>query len=70
MKKLQVGKEYLISHLRKGMFNIRVTYSDEEFTQGLVTSGHVSSIIPCDSREVGESVSMRNSLFAFKILET
>ena len=62
---MEIGKNYKVSHSRKGVFEMKVNDVSGEWVTGIITSGYADAI--CDHNEVweGEEITIRISLASF-----
>lgn len=58
---LQIGKEYVVNHSRKGTFSARVKGVDGEWADLEVTAGKAGAMCSYNEREPGEDVTVRLS---------
>jgi hypothetical protein len=63
---MKIGKDYKINHRRKGTFNIRVTSINDEWVTGEIIDGKTKKMLPENSREKGEEIKIRRSLFIIR----
>jgi hypothetical protein len=56
---LQIGKEYLVSHSRKGTFTGRVKAIDDTWATLEITSGRAGAMMAYNEVGIGEDVTVR-----------
>lgn len=59
MKKVEVGKTYLITHSRKGTFLATIKKIDETWITALIVEGETEAIISSNVKGKGEEVQFR-----------
>jgi len=57
--KLEIGKTYDINTQRKGKFRFRPLAESSEWVDGIVVSGRTKAMLPENSRESGEEITLR-----------
>lgn len=62
---IEVGKEYLVNHSRKGKFRILVSSVSEEWISGTITKGKAGAILSYNEVEQGEEITIRRSHCVF-----
>jgi len=65
---MEVGKEYRVRHMMKGVFDIRVTALDETWAQGVITSGKAKANLPDNTKAAGDKITVRRA-FLLNVLE-
>lgn len=58
---IEVGKEYVCKHERKGTFRMRVKQVDDVWVTGEVTAGQASAFLDYNTRYAGEDVTVRRT---------
>ncbi len=58
---LETGKTYLVSHIRKGTFAMRVNKQDDTWTYGVVAGGKADAVLDYNEKEVNEPITVRTS---------
>lgn len=62
---LEIGKEYVCVHERKGRFTMQVTELRGEWIDGVITDGEAKAIMGYNVRGVGEQITVRDTLSRF-----
>lgn len=62
---VQVGKTYDVNHSRKGRFRLKVLGINGEWITGQMVSGKTKTLLPENSAEAGETVTVREQLATF-----
>lgn len=62
---LQIGKEYMVNHQRKGKFSAQVKAVDDVWVTLEVTAGKASAMCSYNEAGVGEEVTVRRSFCHF-----
>lgn len=66
---IEVGKEYVCKHQRKGTFHMRVTHVSDEWVDGTVIGGTTAkAMLYENTRFSGENVTVRRSHCTFDVL--
>jgi len=68
--KIEAGKTYLMDHVRKGSFGLRVTEASEEWVDGVVTKGKPKMMNPWNAVDPGDSITVRRSFISSAVEET
>lgn len=63
--KPEAGKDYQVTHSRKGQFTMHVDSVNGEWASGTIISGHARYISE-DNRHAGEEITVRIELAKFK----
>lgn len=63
---LIVGKEYEVTHSRKGKFVIQINAIDATWVHGVITDGVAGAMLEYNVRFEGEEITVRKSLCKFK----
>lgn len=58
----KAGDTVEVVHERKGKFQMRITWMDAEWMNGVIVSGKANAILPENVREEGEPIGVRRSL--------
>lgn len=66
MNELIVGKEYEVTHSRKGKFLIQINAIDATWVHGVITGGMAGAMMEYNERFEGEEVTVRKSFCKFK----
>jgi hypothetical protein len=64
MKELLVGTVYEVNHCRKGRFQLRVTWQNEEWVKGVIVAGKAAAMCVHNERFEGEEVTIRRSFLS------
>jgi len=59
MVEIEDGKEYIITHTRKGMFAMRVDSQDDTWVNGVIVGGATSTMMAYNEKEKGDNLSIR-----------
>ena len=62
---LQIGKEYMVNHQRKGKFSAQVKAVDDVWATLEVTAGKAGAMCSYNEAGVGEEVTVRRSFCHF-----
>lgn len=65
---LEVGKTYRVNSQRKGKFEMKVTSVSGEWATGIITKDRATAMLADNEREVGEEVTVRDTLTHFAAL--
>ena len=60
-----IGKNYTVSHSRKGKFNIHVIHEDSTYVGGRIIKGSADAFLVENKREAGDTIAIRKSLCSF-----
>lgn len=66
MSELIVGKEYEVTHSRKGKFYMRINDIDNTWVHGVITGGRAGAMLEYNERFEGEEITVRKSFCKFK----
>lgn len=58
---LEIGQEYEVRHSRKGVFAMRVEKVSGEWISGIITSGVANALMSYNVKDVGESITVRDT---------
>jgi hypothetical protein len=62
---MKVGKNYKVTHARKGTFVIEVTGMTGEFVTGIIREGTTRVMVPENQKFVGDEVTLRIGFFYY-----
>lgn len=65
---MEIGKEYRVRHMTKGVFDVRISELNETWATGEITSGKAKAILPDNVKIVGDTITMRRE-FLLNVLE-
>ncbi len=63
---LEVGKNYTVSHSRKGVFQGIFIGRNEEWLDFMVTDGKAKALMPYNEKVTGDTVTVRDSFCVIK----
>jgi hypothetical protein len=63
---LQVGKEYTVTHARRGKFDIEVTKTCDVWVTGVITRGAAIAQMSYNTGAHGDTVTVRRSMCTFE----
>jgi len=69
MSELVAGRDYHVSHTRKGKFGMRVENVGDEWISGSVVSGVAKAMLDYNRVYVGEPITVRRSFCTFTPME-
>lgn len=65
----EVGGTYLVRHVRKGIFGMRVSHVSDEWVDGVVVNGTAKAVLDYNVKEVGDEITVRRSLCSFEAIK-
>ena len=65
-KIIEVGKQYRITHSRKGQFTANIVGIRDEWVDCVITDGKAGAMLDYNEREKGEAITVRRSFCTFK----
>lgn len=67
---LMIGKEYLITHIRKGKFHAIVKGFNSDWVTIEITKGKAGAALECNERHPGEEMTVRKGFCRFTEVQT
>lgn len=65
-EKIEVGKQYRITHSRKGTFTANIVGIRDEWVDCVITDGKARAMLDYNVREKGETITVRRSFCTFE----